>query len=317
MKVWVHTLTHLATDILGVDLRPMPGESLPAFTAGAHIDVHLSNGMVRSYSLSNDPKESHRYVLGVLKDPQSRGGSSHLHQHWRIGQTLEISAPRNHFELNLAEAVAHTVLVAGGIGITPLLSMARTLQGLGRSYEMIYCGKRREAMAFLDDIQGLVPNLHVHADDEQGAFPDLPALFKQRGWSESTHLYACGPGPFLDAFLSACDQVGLAHAHIERFSAQPVKASEDAQSTYELVLQRSGQTLTVEPNQRLLDAIRLAGVEVITSCEEGICGSCETRVLSGEPDHRDSVLTAAERASNQVMMVCVSGCKSPRLVLDA
>jgi ferredoxin len=129
-------------------------------------------------------------------------------------------------------------------------------------------------------------------------------------------LYACGPSPFLDAFLSACDHAGLANAHIERFSAQPVKASEDAQSSYELVLQLSGQTLTVEPNQRLLDAIRLAGVEVITSCEEGICGSCETRVLSGEPDHRDSVLTAAERAANQVMMVCVSGCKSPRLILD-
>lgn len=314
LHAWVHTLSHAAQDILLVELRPQGADAFPAFEPGSHIDLHLPNGMVRSYSLANDSRETHRYVLGILKDRKSRGGSRCVHEQLRVGTALKISAPRNHFALH-SEA-RHSVLIAGGIGITPILCMARALSAQGQSAEVIYCARNRASMAFQNELSALGLPITWHLDDEVGGPPDLTALLRARPDTGQTHYYACGPAVMLDAFEASCAELGYAHAHIERFAAVEVAPASDARQSYEVELRRSGQTLHITPETTLHQALLACQAKVPFSCEEGICGSCETRVLEGEPDHRDSVLTAAERASQRVMMVCVSGCKSERLVLD-
>jgi ferredoxin-NADP reductase len=314
LQMWVHTLQYEAQNIIRVDLRPMAGETLPPFEAGAHIDLHLPGGLVRSYSLANDSREHHRYVLGILKDPASRGGSRAVHEQLRVGMVLNISAPRNHFPLH--EDAAHSVLIAGGIGITPILSMARRLTALNRSYELVYLARSRAAAAFIPDIAALAGQVHWHFDDEAGSPPDLQALLAARAPQGNTHYYACGPARMLDVFEKSCAQLGYAQAHTERFAAVEVKAADDARQQFTVELRQSGKTFAVGPDTTLHKALLAIGANVPFSCEEGICGACETRVLEGTPDHRDMVLSSAEHAANQVMMVCVSGCKSERLVLD-
>ncbi len=314
LKAWVHTLKYEAQNIISIELRPMPGENLPAFEAGAHIDLHLPGGLVRSYSLANDCNERHRYLLGILKDQNSRGGSRCVHEQLRVGTALSISAPRNNFPLN--DKADHSVLIAGGIGITPILSMARRLHALGRSFELIYLARSRAAAAFSSDLTALGCKVHWHFDDEAGGPPSLSDLLSSRPPQGNTHYYACGPAVMLDAFENVCAQLGYANAHIERFSAVEVKAADDACSRFTVELRKSGQTFEVTPDTTLHKKLIALKIQVPFSCEEGICGACETRVLEGTPDHRDMVLSSAEHASNQVMMVCVSGCKSERLVLD-
>ncbi|MCU0927379.1 MAG: PDR/VanB family oxidoreductase [Hydrogenophaga sp.] len=314
VQAWVHTLRFEADDIIGVELRPVEGSTFPAFEAGSHIDLHLPNGMVRSYSLCNDSRETHRYVLGVLKDRASRGGSRCVHEQLRVGMRLGISAPRNNFPLH--EDASHSVLLAGGIGVTPVLCMARRLQALGRSFEFVYCARSRKSAAFIAEIEALGAPVTWHFDDEHGGPPDLKALLGRRAPSASEHFYACGPAVMLDGFEKTCAALGHTHAHIERFTAVEVAASADAKQAYTVELRRSGKTFEVTPDKTLHQCLIDIRANVPFSCEEGICGSCETRVIEGEPDHRDSVLTAAEQATNQSMMVCVSGCKSARLVLD-
>lgn len=313
LQVFVHTLRFEAQGIISVDLRAADGQDLPAFEAGAHIDVHLPNGMVRSYSLLNDSRERHRYVLGVLKDANSRGGSKAVHEQLRIGMRLDISAPRNHFALD--ESAEHTVLLAGGIGVTPILCMAQRLHALGKPFEVLYFARTRQSAAFVDALQALGCPLHLHFDDAQGGPPDMKALLAARQLP-NTHYYACGPAPMLDAFESHCQTLGYTNAHIERFAAVAVAAASDAKQSYSVELKRSGKVIDITPGMSLLAALQAANAKVMTSCEEGICGSCETRVLEGIPDHRDSVLSPDEQASHKTMMVCVSGCKSDRLVLD-
>jgi ferredoxin-NADP reductase len=319
-NAFVHTLAFETEDITRIELRPVGVAPFPAFEAGAHIDLHLPNGLLRSYSLLNAQDEQHRYVLGVLKDRASRGGSRCVHEQLRVGMKLVISAPRNNFKLH--EDAGHSVLIAGGIGVTPLLSMGQRLRALGRSFEIFYFARSRSSAAFLAEIQALGAAVHLHFDDEQGQPPDLAALLSttpgvgSAPGSAGTHYYACGPAPMLDSFEAACAALGLHQAHVERFAAVEVAAANDARQSYSVELRRSGKTLQVTPGQSLLAALRAAKVEPATSCEEGICGCCETSVLEGTPDHRDSVLSSAERAANKVMMVCVSGCKSERLVLD-
>lgn len=313
LQVFVHTLRFEAQGIISVDLRAVDGQDLPAFEAGAHIDVHLPNGMVRSYSLLNDSRERHRYVLGVLKDANSRGGSKAVHEQLRIGMRLDISAPRNHFALD--ESAEHTVLLAGGIGVTPILCMAQRLHALGKPFEVLYFARTRQSAAFVDALQALGCPLHLHFDDAQGGPPDMKALLAARQLP-NTHYYACGPAPMLDAFESHCQTLGYTNAHIERFAAVAVAAASDAKQSYSVELKRSGKVIDITPGMSLLAALQAANAKVMTSCEEGICGSCETRVLEGIPDHRDSVLSPDEQASHKTMMVCVSGCKSDRLVLD-
>ena len=314
LQAWVHTLRYEADDIISVDLRPAPGVEFPAFEAGSHIDLHLPNGMVRSYSLSNHCQERHRYVVGVLKDRASRGGSKCVHEQLRVGMRITISAPRNNFPLH--EDAGHTVLVAGGIGVTPILCMGRRLQQLGKSFEVLYFARSRQSAAMLAEIEALGVPVHWHFDVEKGGPPDLKALLGSRGAVANTHFYACGPSVMLDNFVATCEALGHANAHIERFAAVEVAASADAKQSYTVELKRSGKVIEITPDRSLLHTLLAHKIDVDHSCEEGICGACETRVLEGEPDHRDSVLSASEHASNKMMMVCVSGCKSQRLVLD-
>ena len=313
INAFVHTLRFETPEITRIELQPVGGGEFPAFEAGAHIDLHLPNGMLRSYSLLNAPSERHRYVLGVLKDRASRGGSRCVHEQLRIGMPLLISAPRNHFQLH--EDASHSVLVAGGIGVTPLLSMGQRLQQLGRSFEVLFFARSRRSAAFAHEVEALGVPVHWHFDDEARQPPDLAALLAARA-KPGTHYYACGPAVMLDSFETTCAALGYANAHVERFSAVEVAAASDARTTYSVELKRSGKTIQVAAGQSLLQALSAAKVAVSTSCEEGICGSCETRVLEGIPDHRDSVLSPSEKTANKVMMVCVSGCKSERLVLD-
>ena len=314
LQAWVHTLRHEADDIISIELRPVEGAVFPAFGAGSHIDLHLPGGMVRSYSLFNDSSETHRYVVGVLKDRASRGGSRSVHEQLRVGSRLTISAPRNNFALR--EEATHSVLIAGGIGVTPLLCMARRLKALGRSFEFMYFARSRKSAAFVSEIEALGAPVTWHFDDEHGGPPDLRALLARRPPAAGEHYYACGPTPMLDAFETMCAELGHANAHIERFTAVEIAASDEARDTYAVELRRSGRSFEVTPGKTLHQCLIELNADVPFSCEEGICGSCETRVIEGEPDHRDSVLTTAERARNEVMMVCVSGCKSRRLVLD-
>ena len=314
LSAYVHALHFEAEDITSIDLRPLDGVAFPPFEAGAHVDLQLPNGLLRRYSLVNPPGERGRYLVAVLKDRASRGGSRWLHDNLRIGLRLTISAPRNNFKLH--EDAGHSVLVAGGIGITPLLCMGRRLQQLGRPFELLVFARSRKSAAFVAEIEALGAPVHWHFDTEQGGPPDLKALLASRPANPDTHYYACGPGVMLDSFETLCAELGYTNAHIERFTAVEVAAATDAMQSYTVELRRSGKTITVTPAQTLLEALRACGADPSTSCEEGVCGSCETAVLEGTPDHRDSVLSAAEHAANKVMMVCVGGCKSERLVLD-
>jgi len=312
LSALVHTLRHEAEGIISVELRPWGDTVFTPFEAGSHIDLHLPNGLVRSYSLLNAPSDQGRYVVGILRDRASRGGSRYVHEQLRVGTQLQISQPRNNFALDTR--ASHSVLVAGGIGITPIYCMFRQLLALGRSAELIYCARSRAEAALVDEISGLGAKVLYHFNDEKGGLPDLASYLAGR--PADTHFYCCGPTPMLDAFEQTCERLGYPHAHIERFTAAEVAAAEDAQDSYSVELSKSGKTVSVEPGLNLLDVLLEAGCDVEYSCREGVCGSCETRVLEGDVDHRDGVLSKAERAANKSMMVCVSGCKSRRLVLD-
>jgi ferredoxin-NADP reductase len=311
LEVQVTAMRLEAQGIVSVELSSATGMQLPPFTPGSHIDLHLSNGLVRSYSLFNSPAETHCYVVGVLNDRGSRGGSRFVHEQMRVGGTLSISAPRNHFELD--ESAARSVLLAGGIGVTPIFCMYNRLRETGRDVELIYCARSRKEAAFVEALEGSGGSVRTHFDDEMGGPPDLAALLG--GHPADTHFYCCGPAPMLDSFEAACLALGQRHTHVERFAAaKDVEAVQD--SGYQVELAKSGKSLTVPAGKSLLDALLDAGVSADYSCREGVCGACETAVLEGIPDHRDSVLTERERASNKTMMVCVSGCIGERLVLD-
>ena len=312
LNALVHTLRYEAQGIISVELRPYGDTVFAPFEAGSHIDLHLPNGLVRSYSLLNSPSDQGRYVVGILRDRSSRGGSQYVHEQLRVGMQLSISSPRNNFQLD--PNARHSVLVAGGIGITPIYCMFRQLLALGKSAELIYCARTRQEAAWVQDLSELDAKVVYHFNDEKGVPPNLSAYLADQ--HRDTHFYCCGPTPMLDAFENTCESLGYPNAHIERFAATELPPSEDAQSRYSVELKKTGKTLSIEPGLSLLDALLEAGCDIEYSCREGVCGSCETRVLEGDIDHRDGVLTKAERATNTSMMVCVSGCKSARLVLD-
>jgi vanillate O-demethylase ferredoxin subunit len=310
ITVRVQAMRFEAQGIVSVELVSPEGAELPAFAAGAHIDLHLPNGVVRSYSLSNSPLERRRYVIGVLHDRNSRGGSRYVHEQLRVGSTIQIGAPRNNFLLD--ESAAHTVLIAGGIGITPIYSMLNELRRMGKSVELLYCARSRKEAAFVDQLVA-EGRAQTHFDQEAGGPPDLRGYLASK--SAAAHFYCCGPTPMLNAFESICAELNLPNVHIERFApAEPVVAMQG--SEYECQLAKSKKMVMVPAGKSLLDALLEAGIDVDHSCREGVCGSCETAVLDGVPEHRDGVLTKAERESGKTMMVCVSGCKGNRLVLD-
>ncbi len=319
MLALVKTIRFETDDVISIELNPLGASPLPPFGAGDHIDLKLPNGLTKSYSLMNNPTESGRYVLGILKDPQSRGGSKWLHEQLRVGMHLEISAPSNNFPLQ--ENAKHTLLIAGGIGVTPIIAMAHRLKALKASFEIIYATKSKRSAPFQEAVSSFGVPVHWHFDDEASGPPDLHPLIQERVQKaacsrDECQLYACGPEPMLNAFLNACKDLSLKNANIERFKPVEVLASAQIKRAYTVVLKKSNKTIEVTPEMSLLQALRHHDIEVDTSCEEGVCGACETRVLSGEPEHLDCVLSDQEREKNSVMMVCVSGCKSERLELD-
>ena len=316
IDVFVKAVTHKADGIHAWELRALDEGPLPLFTAGAHVDLHLANGLSRSYSLCNAQDERHRYVVAVNRDVASRGGSTFIHDTLKTGDRLTISPPDNNFALD--ETAPHVVLIAGGIGITPIYCMILRLEALGRSWELHYSARQKKMCAFREELEAIEGTksgrVHFNFDHEPGGkMTDLAAVLGRA--PKSAHLYCCGPNPMLQAFEAAAKQAGFSpeQVHVEYFAGKEEPALEGG---FAVELARSGKTLQVPPGKSILDTLLANNVEVPFSCTQGVCGSCETRVFEGEPDHRDLILTEAERAANQTMMICCSGSKSPRLVLD-
>ncbi len=298
----------VAEDVVALTLEALGGGALPAWTPGAHIDLMLADDLVRQYSLCGRPGRDDAWRIAVLRTPDSRGGSERVHR-LRAGDTIRVRGPRNHFPVAPA---SRYIFIAGGIGITPLLAMIYELDATGAEWELHYGGRRRASMAFLDELAGYGDRVHLIPQDELGIIDLASVLATPR---PGTLVYACGPEPLLAAVEKACQPWPAGTLHLERFAARQQPAT-TGNSSFELVLQRSGKTLTVPPDKSVFQAVRAAGVSVLGSCLEGICGTCETRVIDGEIDHRDSVLDEEERASGETMMICVSRCRSARLTLD-
>lgn len=304
-----------AQDICSLELVDLSGAPLPAFSAGAHIDVHLPDGLTRQYSLCNAPDERHRYMLGVLRDPASRGGSNMMHDGVREGDTLCISAPKNHFTLD--ERAKHSILLAGGIGITPILCMAERLHAIGASFDMHYYTRARARTAFCARIEesGFADRVRFHFDAGEVAQKlDLNVLFDTL--QPGIHLYVCGPKGYMDMVLGGARERGWPEEQLHfEFFANAVAPSVDDQS-FQVKLARSGRLIAVAADQTVVAALAEAGIEISTSCEQGVCGTCLTRVLEGEPDHKDMYLSPDEQASNDQFLPCCSRSKSRVLVLD-
>jgi vanillate O-demethylase ferredoxin subunit len=304
-----------AEDICSFELAAEDGQPLPAFSAGSHVDVEVGNGLTRQYSLCNDSAETHRYLIGVLREPASRGGSTAMHDRVQVGDVIAISAPKNHFAL-AHEAQSH-LLLAGGIGITPILCMAERLAQTGADFTLHYCTRSAARTAFADRIRSstFARRVAFHHDDGDAAQKlDIAALLAQP--QAGTHVYVCGPKGFMDAVLGTARANGWPEAqlHFEFFSAdvQP----RDADEAFDVKLASSGRIVHIPKGMTVLNALADAGVIVPSSCEQGVCGTCITRVIEGEPDHRDMYFTPEEQAANAEFTPCCSRSKTPLLVLD-
>lgn len=309
----VQRIEQVALGVKAFELTHAEDQPLLPAEAGAHIELQLADDLVRSYSLLNAPGETHRYAIAVHEAPGSAGGSRHMHDAVKEGDVILTSPPRNHFPLH--ESARHSCLIAGGIGITPLLAMAHRLSTIGRSWELHFCARTPAHAAFAKEAQALATSTgnacHFHFDQVPGGQTlDIAELVHTL--PEDTHFYCCGPNGMLTSFEAA-----TAHCperrHVEYFSA---KAEAAVEGGFEIELARSKLTLAVPPGCSILDVVLAAGISVTTSCREGICGSCETRILEGEADHRDALLSEEEQANNQSMMICCSGAKTRKLVLD-
>ncbi|CAL9391060.1 Phenoxybenzoate dioxygenase subunit beta [Streptomyces sp. enrichment culture] len=294
-----------AEGVLALTLRHPLGEPLPAWEPGAHVDVLLGPGLERQYSLCGDPADRSAWRIAVLREPAGRGGSAHVHEQLGEDAKVRVRGPRNNFRL---EPAPRYRFVAGGIGITPILPMLAAAEAAGAEWTLLYGGRTRRSMAFGGELGRYGDRVTFAPEDETGLL-DLPSVLDDV--PEGTLVYCCGPGPLLDAVEARCPSGVL---RVERF--QPKNQETGDNTAFEVELARSGRTLTVAPDVSVLDAVRAAGVEVLYSCTEGTCGTCETDVVDGEPDHRDSVLTDDERAAGETMLICVSRCRGGRLVLD-
>lgn len=312
IEVVVSTISRETADVNVYELRRKNEAPLPLFSAGAHIVVHLLDGMVRSYSLCNSQAERDRYVIAVARSTNVGGRSGRLHDTVKVGDTLKIGAPHNNFPLK--EDAHHTVLIAGGIGVTPIWCMAQRLQQLGRSWELIYCTRSRDQTAFLQHLSAppYAANVRFNFDAEPGGeMLDIGGLVQEI--PESAHVYCCGPTGMLNAFEDAARTRVRGTAHLERFSAVDAPATSGG---FTVKLARTGKEVQVAKGKTVLDALLEIKIQAPYSCLEGTCGECLTKVLSGVPDHRDVYLSDEEHAANDKMTICCSGSKTDCLVLD-
>jgi vanillate O-demethylase ferredoxin subunit len=303
-----------AADIASFELAREDGSRLPPFSAGSHIDVHVPGGIVRQYSLCNDATEQHRYRIAVLRDPASRGGSTAMHDAIKVGDIIEISEPRNHFPLVHAR---RTILLAGGIGVTPLLCMAQRLAAIASEFEMHYCTRSLNRTAFRDEIlqSSFAARVQFHFDE--GATSQKLDLPRSIGKPDpGTHIYVCGPTGFINFVVDGAKAVGYDsdHIHLEYFGAAPHDTSGDG--SFEVKIASTGKVYTIPRDKTVSQALQEHGIEILTSCEQGVCGTCITRVLDGECDHRDLYFTDEEKAKNDQFTPCCSRAKGRRLVLD-
>ncbi|QKG20252.1 PDR/VanB family oxidoreductase [Actinomadura verrucosospora] len=297
-----------ADGVVTLALARPNGGRLPDWAPGAHVDLVLPNGLTRQYSLCGDRWDARTYRVGVLREPAGRGGSAFVHDELAVGDAVGIGGPRNNFRLVPSERY---LFVAGGIGITPLLPMVRQAEMLGADWRLLYGGRSRTSMAFLDELEPYGDRVTVVPQDEQGLL-DLGTWLS--GEDPDTKVYCCGPAPLLEAVEERCAGWRRGLLRTERFVARDNGAVRD--EPFELELRRSGVTVAVSPGRSVLDAAGAAGANVLSSCRQGLCGTCETAVLDGVPDHRDSILDDDEREAGDCMFVCVSRSRSERLVLD-
>ncbi|MCS2161967.1 PDR/VanB family oxidoreductase [Scandinavium sp. H11S7] len=299
----------LQGEVVLLTLAHVDGIALPAFSAGAHIDLHLTGDLIRPYSLCGDPQDRQHYQLGILKDGNSQGGSLAVHA-LREGDAITVSEPRNLFTLD--ESAGHSLLIGGGIGITPMLAMAAELHATGRSFTLHYCARSRGQAAFVTQLESAryAGQVHLHFSDQQrlnldAVLSDVPP---------NTHVYVCGPTRLMDAVNDGAKRHGYAaeNVHQECFSAEVQTGG----AAFEVVAATSGITVQVLEDQTIVEALAQAGLKVNVSCKQGICGSCLTDVLEGDPDHRDSYLTDEEKADGDQILLCCSRSKCGRLVID-
>jgi ferredoxin-NADP reductase len=299
----------VADDVVRLVLRHPDGYELPAWAPGAHVDLVLADGLVRQYSLCGDPDDLSTLHVAVLREEAGRGGSQHVHDELAEGDVVHVRGPRNHFPLVQADRY---LFIAGGIGITPILPMIAQVQASGADWQLVYGGRSRSSMAFQAELQDRYPGkVVIHPQDEAGLL-DLPSLLADPG---ATAVYCCGPEGLLAAVEQRCASRPDGTLHVERFAPKD-GAADGPRESFEVELAQTGTILTIPADRSVLDVVEDSGVQVLSSCQEGTCGTCETTVLSGIPDHRDSVLTDDEQAANDTMMICVSRSCSARLVLD-
>ena len=309
LKVVVSERADAADGVVTLTLTPADADTLPEWTPGAHIDLRLADDLTRQYSLCGDPADRGTWRIGVLRELAGRGGSAYVHDELAPGTTLAASAPRNNFELHRAPIY---LFIAGGIGITPILPMIAEAARSGADWTLLYGGRTRASMAFTEELAKYGDRVLLRPQDEHGLL-DLAAYLGRV--QNGALIYACGPEPMLKAVAEASDHWPPKALHIERFT--PIELAEPVRGeSFEVVLARSGLTITVEPGRSILETVEAAGVSILSSCREGTCGTCETDVLDGLPEHRDSLLTESERASNETMFICVSRCLGAQLTLD-
>lgn len=311
LEVTIVGRTVEADGIISLDLAACDGHPLPTFEAGAHVDVHVAPGVVRQYSLCSDPAKSDAYRLAILLEAASRGGSSGIHGQFELGQTMRIGAPRNAFRL--VEEADRSILMAGGIGVTPIYAMAHRLRALEADFAFHYCTRSGARTAFRAELlqASFADRLTIHVDDE-GTAIDLDATLAEP--SAGTHLYICGPGGFIDYVKAAAERLGWAKAnvHVEHFGAEIDSVGE----SFTVEARSSGMSFTILGDQTIAQVLLAAGIDVPLSCEQGVCGTCLTRVIEGTPDHRDMFLSEDEHKSGEEIAICCSRSKTPILVLD-
>ncbi|RVU20904.1 oxidoreductase [Streptomyces antnestii] len=302
--------TDEADGVVSLDLRRADDAPLPAWTPGAHIDLLLAPDLVRQYSLCSSPEDAHVWRVAVLRENDGRGGSLHVHDKLAEGDPVQVRGPRNHFPLERAERY---LFIAGGIGITPIVPMLKQAERQGSAWELVYGGRTLASMAFRDAlVTRYGERVRVRPEDAYGLL-DLDALLGTP--RPGTLVYCCGPEPLLKAVEERCADWPPGTLHVERFAPKELQAPV-RDGAFEVELAQTGITVTVPPDKSVLQAVEEAGVQVLSSCQEGTCGTCETAVLEGTVDHRDSLLTPAEQETHDTMMICVSRAACPRLVLD-